>query len=217
MEVINLEGVKRTELGKKATKLLRREEKIPCNLYGGEANVSFHAPYNMFRKLIYTDKFIRVNLQIDGSEYPAIVKDIQFHPVTDRIIHVDFQQLVDGKKVITEIPVKTEGFADGVQEGGKLQLKLRKVEVKGFPNDLPDTIVMDVTKLMLGKSLKVGDIELPGCEIMNNPGIPVVSVVVPRLLKTEEEEAAEAAEAAGAEGEGEEAAPAEGGEAPAEG
>ena len=129
MQVFDLKGEVRNDLGKKATKAVRREEKVPCVLYGGEANVHFAVLDKDLKKLVYTPNVYLVNLELDGKSYSAVMRDIQFHPVTDKILHIDFYQTAEDKPVAIEIPVKVTGHAAGVQAGGKLALITRKLKV----------------------------------------------------------------------------------------
>lgn len=201
MNTISLKGTKRTEAGKKATKQLRKENQVPCVMYGGEKNLSFAVKYNDLLKIIYTDQFLKVNVEVDGNSAEALVKDIDFHPVTDKILHVDFQELVPGKVVKTEIPVKLTGRAKGVAVGGVLELNLRKLAVKATPEQLVEHIELDVTALELGKSIKVKDLETD-LKVMTPGGNPIARVIVPRAMRsaaskaeaTEEDTTEEAAE-----------------------
>lgn len=198
METLVIEGNVRTDVGKKATKALRNEGLIPCELYGGAENVHFSATNNGVKGIIYTPNFYTADLQVGGKSYKAIVKDIQFHPVTDEILHIDFQELVPGTVVRTEVPVKAVGSAEGVRVGGKLLINVRKLIVKTTPENLKDKIEIDVTSLKLGQSFKVRDIADTGMQIMNAPGIPIATVEIPRSLRSagslaEKEEGAAAA------------------------
>ena len=145
MEIVKLEAQKREQIGKKASKATRNGDLVPCNLYGGGENVSFAVDYNALKKGIYTDKFMVFELNIAGSAKKAIAKEIQFHPTSDRMLHVDFQELVDGKKIKTEIPLRTKGFSKGQQAGGKLEIKLRKIKIKAEAQNIPSIIEIDVT------------------------------------------------------------------------
>lgn len=202
---INLKGTLRTDAGKKASAALRAEGFVPCNLYGGKESLNFFSEYNNFNKLIYTPDFFSVNIEIDGKTYNAIIREVQFHPVTDRITHIDFLELVPNKTVIVDIPVELTGLAKGVKNGGKLVLKTRKIRVKATPENLVDVIKVDVTSLGLGKSVKVKEVKAEGFEIMTSLSVPVASVIVPRAMRSaeslaeEEEEEAAAAEEAKAE------------------
>jgi len=211
MKTLTIEGQIRTDLGKKHARLLRREESVPCVLYGDGENVHFSAPIVSFRDLVYTPAFHTIDLSLAGKNYSAIVKDIQFHPVTDAIEHVDFLKLVPGKIVQTDLPVRLEGVSVGVREGGKIKLKVRKLTVKTTPEHLVETVDVNITSLEMGKSFRVGQISLEGVEILNNPGLPIVTCEVPRAMR------GLGTEAEGEEGKEGEAAPAaaEGEAAPA--
>lgn len=184
MNTITLKGTSRKDTGKKATADLRNEGFIPCNLYGGKENVNFFAPYNEFNKLVYTPDFFKVEIEVDGNKHEALIREVQFHPVTDKITHIDFLELIPGKTVTADIPVETTGLAKGVKNGGKLILKTRKIRVKSTPENLVDLIKVDVTKLSLGKSIKVAAIKADGFEILTSPSIPVASVIVPRAMRS---------------------------------
>lgn len=183
MKSLTLEGTKRTDLGKKESNKLRREGNIPCNLYGGSENVSFYAPYNAFQHIVYNPDFFTVKISVDGKEHNTIIKEIQFHPVSDRITHIDFLELVNGKVITADIPVELTGLAEGVKAGGKLVQKIRKVKVKVTPEHLVEKIQLNVEDLKLGKSIKVKDIPADNMEILNAPSIPVATVDIPRALK----------------------------------
>lgn len=189
MEIVKLEAQQREQTGKKASKADRSGNLVPCNLYGGGDNTSFSLEYNALKKGIYTDKFKVFEITVAGATKRAIVKEIQFHPVTDNMIHVDFQELVSGKKVKTEIPIVTKGFSKGQQAGGKLEIKMRKVKVKADAEKIPNVIEVDVTALELGKSLRIRDIKTDGYEILNAPAIPIVSITIPRALRSAQTQA----------------------------
>ncbi len=186
MESIAITGNPRNELGKKSSRMARREGQTPCVIYAsGQDNVHFAAETSNFKELIYTPDFKIADISVSGSNYKCIVKDIQFHPVTDEILHIDFLQLVDGRSMKVEIPVRFKGIAPGTKAGGKLTQKLRRVKVKTTPEHLTDELYVDITQLDLGQSVKVRDIELKdGMELETSPGIPVASVIVPRALRS---------------------------------
>lgn len=184
METFNLTGSSRSEIGRKNAKELRNDNKIPCVVYGGKNNIHFSVGQLAIRDLIYTHKFYKVALDVEGDKRECIVKDIQFDAVTDKIKHVDFQELVPGKPVKAEIPVFTVGNSIGVFEGGALMQKTRKISVKAKPEDLVGAIEVDVTNLVLGKSIKIGDIDAGNLEILNSPNIPIASVEIPRAVKS---------------------------------
>ncbi len=195
MDVVTINGNPRTETGKKANKALRKEGQVPCVLYGGSEVIHFSAKQFDFKQLIYTPEFRLAELNIDGKVYKSILKDAQFHPVTENITHLDFIELVDNKKVLVEIPLKFIGTSPGVKEGGKLIELIRRVKVKTTADNIVDSLNVDISDLKLGLSVRVKDIDLPdGMEIMNSPNIPVGSVEIPRALRS-------AAAAAAAEGE----------------
>ena len=183
MQVFELNGEVRNDLGKKATKAVRREEKVPCVLYGGEANVHFAVLERDLKKLLYTPNVYLVNLNLDGNAYSAVMRDIQFHPVTDRALHIDFYQTSEDKPVAMEIPVRVTGFAAGVQAGGKLALITRKLKVKALPKDMPDEIVVDVTSLGVGKAIKVQDVHVEGVELLNAKSVVVAQVKLTRAAR----------------------------------
>jgi large subunit ribosomal protein L25 len=183
METIAIQGNVRQELGKKATKALRREAHVPCELYGGNENIHFSASKRDLKDIIYTPNLYKAGIQIDGKTYEAIVKAIQFHPVTDEILHIDFQELVAGTVIRTEVPVRPVGVAAGVKVGGKLLVNVRKLKVKTTPENLKDKIEIDVSKLRLGQSFKVRDIKDTGMEIINAKSIPIAAVEIPRSLR----------------------------------
>lgn len=198
MKTIALTGTSRTDLGKKSTKALRNAGLVPCVLYGGEKNHHFSLTTKALRDLIYTNEFRTAEVDLDGAKYKAIIKTVQFHPVTDTIQHVDLLELVEGQSVKAEIPIKLVGVAKGVKVGGVLMQKIRKVKVQTTPDKLTSEIEVNVDHLMLGKSIRVREIEAgEGVVIMNSGGIPLASVEIPRALrsseaKTEAEEAQEA-------------------------
>jgi large subunit ribosomal protein L25 len=207
MKTFELKGTLRADVGKKATKLVRKQGQIPCVLYGGEEPVHFSAPINDFRKLLYTPHVYIVNIDVEGKVYPALLKDLQFHPVSDEVLHIDFKMLHDDKPAVTRIPVVTTGFSVGVQAGGRLKTEIRRLKVKALPKDFPDTLTIDVTKIALGHSLKVRDLKFPNLELLDPAGAVVISVKLTRVAK------GMAAASAGEEGEeGEEGEAGEGGE-----
>jgi len=196
MKTIALKGAPRTELGKKSTKALRNANLVPCVLYGGEQNAHFSVSPKELRDLIYTDEFRVASVEVDGKTYSAIIKEVEFHPVTDRIMHVDLLELVEGQAVKAEIPLRLVGAAKGVRVGGVLMQKIRKVKIQTTPDKLSAVINVNVDELELGKSIRIRDIQVEeGIEIINNGGIPIASVEIPRALRSaESRQEAEAAE-----------------------
>lgn len=195
MRKVEIIGFKRANLGKTESKRLRNEGQIPCVLYGGDSQVHFYAPAIQFRDVLYTPEPCFITLNIEGEVSEAIVQDSQYHPVNDMILHVDFLQLFKGKFIKMEIPVKMEGTAPGVINGGSLVVKRPKLLVKALPKDMPDSIMVDISKLKLGKSTKVGALTTENFEILNSPLVTIASVAIPRALRgaglTDEEEETE--------------------------
>ena len=183
MKTIAISGEARQDLGKKSNKALRREDKVPCVMYGGEENIHFATTAKSLRPLFKSPQFIVAEIDINGTVHRGFVKDYQEHPVKDNILHVDFQELVAEKPVVTSVPVKLEGLAAGVKGGGKLILKQRRLKVRATPDHLVSEIKVNVTDLELNKSIRVSDIELEGAEIINSPSIPVASVEITRALR----------------------------------
>lgn len=183
MKSVEIKGSVRTVNGKKEAKVLRSEDKVPCVLYGGEEVVHFAAHKNEFRSIVYTPDTFLIELDIDGKKCRAIKQDIQFHPVTDEILHIDFLQIFDEKPVKIDIPVKLEGFAKGIQQGGRMKLNLRTLRVKALAKDLPDFITLNVEELELGQSIRVGDVVAEGVEILNAKSTPVATVIITRAAR----------------------------------
>jgi len=191
MESIALKASLRKETGKKSSKATRAQENIPCVLYGGKENVNFFAAESDFRNLIFTPSVYIVHIDIDGNNYNAIIKDLQFHPVTDKLLHVDFYEISDNNPVIVEIPVKLNGSSKGVREGGKLMMDKRKVKVKGFTKDIPAEIDIDISELGVGKSIRAGEIVTGGkYEVALAKETPIVSVRTTRAAAAAAQEAA---------------------------
>ena len=207
MKSITIKGSKRESVGKVATKALRNADKVPCVLYGGENPLHFSANELDFSKLVYTPSAHTVVLDIDGDQkINAILQDIQFHPVSDKILHVDFYQLFDDKEVSMDIPVTIEGSAPGVMlDGGTLVVSKRKLKVKALPNNLPDFITVDISELRLGGKISVIDLEADNFTILHPDNTVVCKVRTSRASMVieddvvEGEESTEEGEAAGAE------------------
>ncbi len=183
MKTIELKAAKRENFGKTATKQLRKEGQVPCVLYGGKETVHAAALLKDFNKLIYTPDVHLINLNIDGTAHNAVIQDIQFHPVTDDAMHVDFLQVFEDKPVVIEIPVKTKGLAAGVKAGGKLTIEKRKLKVKGLAKDLPTQLEIDITNLGLGKGIQVGHLNFENLELLNNKNQVVISVKLTRAAR----------------------------------
>ena len=214
MKTVSFKGQIRDKAARAA--VTRNEGRIPAVIYGGEVNEQFSVTMNDIKSLIYTPDFKLGELELDGSKYRCIVQDVQYHPITDNIVHVDFLAIENGRKVKVDVPIRFKGVSPGVKEGGTLMQSMRRVQIKVDPEHLVEEMILDISELNLGFSVKVKDIEVDeNIEIMVSPNIPVASVEVPRALKSLEEEEAEAAvlEAAALEAAGE----GEGGEGAGEG
>ncbi|WHF50869.1 50S ribosomal protein L25/general stress protein Ctc [Chryseobacterium gotjawalense] len=180
MKSITIQGTKRESVGKKSTKALRDAELVPCVVYGGAETLNFSAEEKSFKGLVYTPEAHTVSIEVDGKTIPAVLQDIQFHPLTDKILHADFYQLSDDKPVVMEVPVKLIGRSKGVVAGGAMRQSFRKLKVKAIPANLPDEIVVDVTPLKIGSKLYVGDIKTEGFTFMHPANAVVVAVKMSR-------------------------------------
>jgi large subunit ribosomal protein L25 len=177
MKSITINGTKRENVGKTATKALRNADKVPCVVYGGDAPIHFAADYLAFKDLVYTPNVHTVVIKLeDGSEVNAIMQDIQFHPVTDRILHIDFYQIFDDKEVSMEIPVRIVGNSVGVRNGGVLRVVSRKLRVKALPANLPDFINVDISKMKIGAKMNVGDLPQDDFKILHPDNIVVCQI-----------------------------------------
>ena len=177
MKSITIKGSKRESVGKKATKALRNAGQVPCVLYGGDQPVHFAAEEIAFKDLVYTSDVHTVVLELgDGDKYNAVLQDIQFHPVTDSILHIDFYQIYEDKEITMEIPVHTVGVSRGVKNGGVLRFNLRRLRVKGLPQNLPDVIEADITKLKIGSKLYVTELTSDDYKIMHPDNTVVCQV-----------------------------------------
>ena len=187
---INLSGAKRTATGKKASKIMRKEGVVPCNLYGekkGENGLpealAFSVPFSELRKAIYTPNVYVVNLNIDGEKHMAIIKEIQFEPVTDAVLHVDFLEITAEKPIVVGIPVSLKGLAAGVRLGGRMSLSVRQLKVKAPYTQIPEKLEVDVTSLEIGKSIKVGNLSYEGLELVTPAEVVVCSVKMTRAAQ----------------------------------
>lgn len=191
MREISVSGKKRAEIGKKASKLQRKEGLIPCNLYGekkGENGLpeafAFVAPFSELRKAVYTPHIYVVNLNIDGVVHKAVLKELQFHPTTDALLHVDFYEVNETKPITIGIPVKLNGLAQGVRDGGRINLSIRKINVTAPYKNIPEVLDIDVTNLQLGKSIKVAELSFEGLEIATPAEVVVCSVKATRASRS---------------------------------
>ena len=208
MKSITITGSKRESVGKKATKALRNAGEVPCVLYGGDEPVHFSAPEIAFKDLVYTPDAHTATLEFDGNTYMAILQDIQFHPVTDRILHIDFYQIFEGKEVAMTVPVHYEGNSRGVRNGGVLRKTYRTLRVKALPKDLPDYVTVNISDLKIGDKRSISEIEQGPWKYMHPEDTIVCQVRTSRNMVEDledEEEEGEEGETAAAEGETEEA------------
>jgi large subunit ribosomal protein L25 len=197
MKSVKIEGTKRSDLGKKATRRLRSEGQVPAVIYGGKDAVHFSAPSMSYRDLVYTPEFQVAEITVDGTTYRTIMKDLQFDVVTDELSHVDFLELVDDRKVVANLPLKFSGQPQGVKDGGRLELKIKSLRVRTYPKHLAEHIDVNIENLQLHGNIRVQDVIAPEMEILNSPRIPIASVVTTRALRQADSDAA-AAPAAGA-------------------
>lgn len=208
MKKVSLSGSLRGNVGKKDAKALRNQGLVPCVIYGGKEQVHFNLDEADFRTILFTPETFLIEITIDGKVFKTILKDVQYHPVGDQVIHADFYEITPNKPVTVALPVKLTGTSPGVIQGGKLKLKIRKLKLKAMLEDLPEEVVVSIAKLKIGQSVKVKEINLPNVTMLDPAGSVIVDVKTARGLtaaELEEEEAAEEAAAEGAEG-----APAEG-------
>lgn len=187
MKEIEVTGKKRTALGKKASKALRKEGMVPCNLYGELKDaegkpvaLAFASPFIELRKIIYTPHVYVIKLVIDGEIHTAVMREIQFHPVTDAPLHVDFYEVNDEKPITVGIPVKLVGLAQGVRDGGRMNLSIRKINVTAPYQIIPEHLDVDVTSLTIGKSIKVGQLNYEGLEMATSKDVVVCSIKMTR-------------------------------------
>ncbi|MCL4117837.1 UNVERIFIED_CONTAM: hypothetical protein GTU68_016414 [Idotea baltica] len=196
MNTIQINASPRTELGKKATKALRNEGKIPAVLYSKNGVEHFSTTKKDVKGLVYTPEFKLAEVSLNGAARKAILKDIVFHPVTDAIMHIDLLELVDGHALKASVPVKFKGVSPGVKNGGKLMQTLRTVKIKTTPENLIDILYVDISELELGFAVRVRDMEVPeGVEVLVDGAAPIANVIVPRAMKSEAANAEDGADA----------------------
>ncbi|MGB0882668.1 MAG: 50S ribosomal protein L25/general stress protein Ctc [Vicingaceae bacterium] len=201
MKSVALSGNKRAERGTSKANNLRKEEKLPAVIYGGKENVHFTVNEVKFNKIINTPEVYFIDLDIDGTKFKAIIKDVQFHPVTDRVLHIDFLEVSEDKALTIKIPVKLTGRSKGVANGGTLKTPKTSLEINGLPNAIPENIEIDITDLKIGDSIKVGDLDFPGLTFLGADNAVVVGVKMSRAAVVADDEEGEEGE----EAEGEEA------------
>lgn len=189
MKSITIKGSKRESVGKKATKALRNADMVPCVIYGGDQPLHFAAEAKAFKNLVYTPNVYTASIEVDGKTTPAILQDIQFHPVSDKILHVDFYQLFDDKEVTMNIPVRLVGKSKGVMIGGALRHNIRKLKVRAIPANLPDFIEADITELQIGNKLYVTALKSEKYTILHPDNTVVAQVRMSRNAAKASQEA----------------------------
>ncbi len=194
MKALKLSGSLRESVGKKDAKKLRREEKVPCVLYGGEKQIQFSVIEKDFKALVFSPHTHLIELDVDGKTYNCIMQDIQYHPVNDNILHVDFLQIFDDKVVTVSIPLNYTGVSKGILKGGRLFRKYRKLRVSALPGDLPDEIAVDIAKLNINDSVKIEDLLRPNLTFLDPPKSIAVAIKSARAIEVEEEEGEEGEE-----------------------
>jgi large subunit ribosomal protein L25 len=199
MKTIEISGSLRNETGKKIAKNYRKNGQVPAILYGGDINLTFVLSERDLKPVVYTPAVHIINLNIDGKTYESIVKDIQFHPVTDKILHIDFLHIFDDKKVTVALPVLLTGVAEGAKQGGKVSLITRKLRASGFPQELPEMLEVDITDLGLGKTIMVSELNFKNVQLLDLKSTVVASCQLTRAARgTQTAEETAAATAAGA-------------------
>lgn len=183
MKNLQLNGTLRSVFGKKATKLIRKDGDVPCVLYGGKEVVHFQVKDNDIHGLIYTPEIFTVELNIEEKKYMSILQESQFHPVSDKVLHLDFIEIFDNKPILMDVPVRLKGLSQGVKDGGKISQELRKIKVKGLYKNIPEVLNIDVTALELGKTLQVGQLNFDNLELMTGKPVVVCAVKLTRVAR----------------------------------
>lgn len=196
MKEFSIKGEKRNRVGRKDSQKLRRNEYVPCVIYGGEGNVHFTTPLKYFNNLVYTPNVYLINLDISGEKHYAMLQDVQFHPVTDKVIHADFYEVYEDRPVTINLPTKLVGSSPGVVKGGYIREKRRSIQVRGLPRNLPDYLEIDISKLDVGQNIHLGDLSYENLEIMDPHEAMIVTVISPKKLEKALADAEAAAEAA---------------------
>lgn len=187
MKTVSLSGSLRANVGKTDANALRAKGHVPCVIYGSGEQIHFSADARHFKNIIFTPETNLVEVELDGKKYKTVLQEAQYHKINDKLIHADFLQVDEAKPVTVHLPVKTNGLAIGVKDGGKLVIKLRKVKVKGLVSKLPETIDLNVEQLAIGKSISAGDIKIDGLSILHPKNISIVSVQTTRAVVVVEE------------------------------
>ena len=199
MKSVSINGIARVDLGKKFAKQLRKQENVPCVIYGGkEEPIHFYAHTNEFRSIVYTPNVYLIEIKIEDKVCKAIMGDIQFHPVTDKILHIDFLRVFEDQVVKINIPVNVFGNSIGVRNGGRLAINMRRVFVEALPGNLPETIDVDITNIKIGQSIRIKDLSLENIHFLNNSDDVVVAVKTARAAIVEDDSLEEVSEESGA-------------------
>lgn len=194
MKTVSISGSSRSNVGKKGAKALRDAKAVPCVLYGGKEQVHFSVLESDFKKLIYTPAVHIVDLDVEGKKFSTILQETQFHPLSDRLLHADFLEVVPGKEITMDLPVKTSGTSPGVRNGGRLIKKMKTVKARGLVDKMPDEITIAIDAMEIGDATRVEDIKIPGLTLLSAPKNSLVAVATTRVaVATPEEEAAAAA------------------------
>jgi large subunit ribosomal protein L25 len=183
MKTVEIIGYRRANLGKSESQRLRDQGQVPCVLYGGNEQIHFYSPMILFRELVYTNEAHFVHVNIEGDEFQAILQEVQFHPVSEIILHADFLRISEDRKIKMSIPTKLVGQAKGVAKGGTLVRKRAALKVYGFPKDMPDHIDIDVTELDFHHAIKVGDVKMQRIDFLDPKQATIAAVEVPRAAK----------------------------------
>ncbi|WP_200980166.1 50S ribosomal protein L25/general stress protein Ctc [Echinicola sp. 20G] len=185
MKSLEIIGFKRANLDKSELTQIREEGSVPCVVYGPgiKEQIHFHSPAILFKELIYTPEVHMVELNIEGTKIKAILREAQYHPVSETLLHADFLAFSEDKAIKMDIPVEIKGSSPGILKGGKLELKARTLSVKGLAKDLPDSIPVSISHLELGKSVKVAEVKVEGFEILTSPNVSIATIGIPRALR----------------------------------
>jgi large subunit ribosomal protein L25 len=192
MKQVSLSGSPRENVGRKGAEELRRSGRIPGVIYGGKDQVPFSVLRNDWDKIVARPDTLQINIEVNGKTYPTIIQESQQNPVTDLVTHIDLLELIPGKEVKTTLPVRTVGVSEGVRSGGKLMLNYRKVRIMGKPEFIPDDIQVDITSLKIGDMVRVREIKIEGCKVLEAEASAIVSVQVTRAAMAAETAAAAA-------------------------
>ena len=182
MKTIELKGTIRKDTGKKYSRQLRMEDKVPCVMYGGKENIHFSMPELSFKDIVYTPNVYHLKFEIDGNNHDAVIREVQYHPVTDKIIHADFKEYHPDQPVIINLPVKITGESIGLKAGGKLRTRRRILKTRGLVKDFPESIEIDITDLDIGHTIRIEDLKIEGLEFLDSPGSMVISIVSARVI-----------------------------------